>query len=328
MSAAICRYALMILNKLVDKNDMLFGRALHGLLLFINDIHEGTGRKIRFLVNPNICPEVIDMLVKYTKVQYVDYDPHETIFEDQITNYLLIDREYPTVMLLNCVYGDSQIDTNALVAMKKKYPNLRIILDACLLSPRNYLKFKYNNAFDGIIYSFGYSKFLDLNYGGILSLRGRDKDIISRSEICAAKSNFLDNCIWENYSHQLKLSLDMSEIRYHSLSETELEILNQKLLDKMISVGKKRSFTRKRLRKLLDKYDEFLLDPDRFDWRLNYVIRDEKVRNEFTLFLKENRLLYSRHYQNESVVGLQRSEELISCVFNVLDDERQTRIQY
>ena len=193
----------MILNKLVDKNDMLFGRALHGLLLFINDIHEGAGRRIKFFVNPNICPEVIDMLLKYTEVQYVDYDPYKTIFLDQITNYLLIGREDLTVILLNCVYGDSQIDINTLVTMKKKHPNLKIILDACLLSPKNYLKFKHNNIFDAIIYSFGYSKFIDLNYGGILSLRDEDKGIISRSEICVANSRFLDNCIWENYSHQL-----------------------------------------------------------------------------------------------------------------------------
>lgn len=318
----------MISNKLVDKNDMIFGRALHGLLLFIKDISEGVGSNIRVLINPNICPEVIDILLKYTEVQYIDYDPHETIFMDQITNYLSRYQEHPTVILLNCVYGDSEIDIDALRAVKKKHSNVKIILDACLLSLKNYLKFKNNNVFDAILYSFGYSKFIDLNYGGILSLRDEDLDIFSRSEICAPNFKFLDNCIWENYPHHLKLSLDVSEIRYHLLSDTQLEILNEKLHDKVLSVVKKRALTRKHLRNFLGTYDEFLLDPDRFDWRLNYVIRDERVRNEFTLFLKEKGLHYSTHYQHKGVVGLRRSSELINCVFNVLDDERQIKTQY
>ena len=316
----------MISTKLVDKKDMIFGRALHGLLLLIKDISAGLDSKIRVLINPNICGEVIGMLRQYTEVHYIDYDPHKTILLHQITNNLSLYQEHPTIILFNCVYGDSEIDITALEAVKKNNPNVKIILDACLLSSKNYLKFKNNGVFDALIYSFGYSKFVDLNYGGVLSLQDENLDISGRSDICIPKFNVLDKLKWENYPHHLKSSLDFNELCYHTLSDAQLEHLNRRLFEKVISVEKSRALTRKRLRVFLDRYDEFLLDPNRFDWRLNYVIRDEKIQNEFTSFLKKSGLHYSRHYQNEAVADLHRSNGLVNNIFNVLDDERQTKV--
>lgn len=311
---------------MIDENDLIFGRALQGLLFLVTQLNLSFTVKPKVLVNPNICPEVLDLLEQNLTVDYIDYDPQKSVFIEQVRRIILQSSNCPIIIFYNCVYGDSQIDLAELRNIKKDFPHVTIVLDACLLSTQNYLKFKKLDFFDAVLYSFGYSKYLDLNYGGILSLNKGLRPNIDYAQLPVAKHGFFDQCMWESYPGELKSSLSFNEVVYYQLTVDQVEHFNQRLADKERKVKILRLLSRKRLQALLHEYNDFLLHPDRFDWRLNYIIKDNVMRRRFLDFLKENGIRFSRHYEHKPQPSTIRSNAVIESIINVLDDERQIEI--
>ena len=83
---------------------------------------------------------------------------------------------------------------------------------------------------------------------------------------------------------------------------------------------------RDRIRDLMYEYEPFLLEPDRFDWRLNYVINDELAKANVELKLANQGLLFSRHYQPEQLYKTPKTNAIVNDVYNILDDYRQIDI--
>lgn len=314
------------LSSVIDKNDMVFGRALHGLYFLIKQISCGAQRKLRVIVNPNICPEVLDLLERNVSVVYVDYDPQRDVFTDHVKNILLHSTDCPTIILYNCVYGDNQIDCDELQEIKKQFRNVTFVLDACLLASQHYTQYKYSNVFDAVLYSFGYSKYLDLNYGGVLSLSENIRSKVDFSQLPEANYDFFNRCMWETYPIESKSCLIFDQVIYHTFSNSQLDYLNRKLSKKEQKVIETRTSSRSQLKVLLRDYCDYLLPTDRFDWRLNYIIKDDIARKEFLTVLRSNGILYSQHYQHAPLPTTMKSNTVIETIINVLDDDRQVTI--
>jgi len=181
-----------------------------------------------WLLPANICPIVpITFLKTGVPFELVDISP-ETLHMDWTQAETLVNRQKFGGLLYAHTYGEPSPPYDFLEGIKKKNPNLLIIDDCCLCTPQ--LEADDLNPADVQLYSTGYGKVVDLNFGGYAFVRDDIKyknvslpftpqaydgienlykqAIHQRSRFVYHDSNWLDTTSpmpdWDAYRHQIE----------------------------------------------------------------------------------------------------------------------------
>ena len=125
--------------------------------------------KSPWLLPANICPIVpITFLKAPTPFRFVDISS-STLHMDLGQAEELIESRKIGGLLYAHTYGEASTPNEFFESMKRRVPDLMIIDDRCLCSPD--LEFDPANKADIQLYSTGYAKIVDLNFGGYAFIR-------------------------------------------------------------------------------------------------------------------------------------------------------------
>jgi len=184
-----------------------------------------------WLLPANICPIVpITFLKAEVPFEFVDISP-ETLHMDWAQAEALLKTKKFSGLLYAHTYGESSVPYDFFGVIKEKFPDLLIIDDCCLCVPR--LNADQLNPADVQLYSTGYGKIVDLNFGGYAFMldeinyknvslpftpqaydemeRLYKQAIHQRSRFVYRDSDWLDTAspmpTWDEYRHQIETQL-------------------------------------------------------------------------------------------------------------------------
>jgi len=191
-----------------------------------------------WLLPANICPIVpITFLKAEIPFEFVDISP-ETLHMDWAQAESLLKRQKFGGLLYAHTYGETSVPYDFFESIKEKFPNLFIIDDCCLCIPR--LDADDLNPADVQLYSTGYGKIMDLNFGGYAFVHDNvnyknillpftphaydeverlyKQAIHQRSRFVYQDSDWLDTTspmpAWDEYRHQIETQL--AQVIQHS----------------------------------------------------------------------------------------------------------------
>src|ERR1700690_4329818 len=122
-----------------------------------------------FLLPANICPIVpITFFKAGVPIEFIDISPRTMHMDLEQAQGRLKTRRYGGLLYAH-TYGDPSTPQDFFSLIKKQYPDLMVIDDRCLCIPD--LVPDPTNTADVILYSTGYAKIVDLEYGGFAHLR-------------------------------------------------------------------------------------------------------------------------------------------------------------
>jgi hypothetical protein len=307
--------------------DILVERASHGLYMFLMLIMDKNNKKCKTYINPNICIDVINILEYInTDIQFLDCDISLNIELNTLETFSALDDEFCNVLFYNCTYGYNDIPIQRLKNLKSKFPKLVIVLDLCLLNYDNYLKFVNLDFIDLIIYSFGYSKHIDLNTGGIVRYNLSNNEELLEFGTAIDFDKWKPNIYENSYSNHSANIKSTYAPRYILANRDEISSLNRTINLRDTKASIKKTHNRKHILNYLDGYKHFMLPPEKYDWRLHFCIPDEILYNNLINDLNNVGLYYSNHYDNKYIKNLPKTDKVVRSIVNVLDDARQNEI--
>lgn len=120
--------------------------------------------KSPWLLPANICPIVpITFLKAQVPFQFVDISPHTLQMDLEQAEELIMKRKLGGLLYAH-TYGEASTPNEFFGSVKRISPDLMVIDDRCLCVPD--LAFDPANKADIQLYSTGYAKIVDLNFGG------------------------------------------------------------------------------------------------------------------------------------------------------------------
>jgi len=284
-------------------------------IILSNKINRGIS-----ILPANICPIVPATFMKAkAKFIFVDIDNNSLLISKEKLMGILKNNKTITSILFNHTYGVEVENQELFKNIKDISENIIIIDDRCLTKPK-LSPDKFSLA-DITMYSTGYSKFVDFNYGGYTFVNEKIK--------------------------YKKINLEYSDSDYDKLIENFNKVLNKKTRyiykDSNWLDTRKPKYTFKeytvKLEEILPKITQhkkninkiyyekintkFQMGKEYANWRFNILVENK----EFLLKkIFENKLFASSHYQ--SLVGIfgtgeqKNTERLHSKVINLFNDFR------
>lgn len=273
----------------------------------------------KILLPANICPIVPATLFK-DGAEFEFYDIHpETFLPDLETSISKVkNTQKISAVLYNHSYGIDNTPENKFKELKSINNEIFIINDSCLTKPKTLLQ---NTYADLTLFSTGYSKYVDLGFGGYGFLKKKYK-------YRRAKLSFDENC-HEKLVQNFKTALD-SKLRFKYIDSDWLDLNNpkfsaeeyfQQINHEINKIDKHKSELNTVYLNHIDK--KYHLGEEYNNWRFNILLSNK----EFVLSkVFEAGLFASSHYQ--SLVGIFGSgkggnaEFLHSKVINLFNDFR------
>jgi hypothetical protein len=285
---------------------------LYDLLISIED-------RRPFLLPANICPIVpLTFLKARLPFEFVDISPQSLHIDMQRVHTLLAQRKggYAGV-LYSHTYGDPTTPGELFRELKDQNPDFLIIDDRCLCAPD--LEPDLSSAASVILYSTGYAKIVDLDYGGYAFLHddcnyghhalaydrtqleavehGYKRSMATGAAYTYVDSNWLqtdfDPPSWSEYAERVRVALKISRRQRESINS---------VYDAIIPA-------------------HFRLSPNYQFWRYNVLVKDKK---KVLAAIFADRLFASGHYASlAGIFGAGRcpaAEELAGRVINLFND--------
>ena len=189
------------------------------------------GRNQPWLLPANICPVVpLTFLKAGVAFTFVDIAGATLLMDLDQAEALLRARQYDGLLYAH-TYGEASTPNEFFGFIKNKFPNLLIIDDRCLCTP--IFEVDHLNMADVQLYSTGYAKIADLNFGGYAFIRDginyrtsslpfmkQHYDVLEKSykdsirdrqKINYQDSDWLDTetpvPFWDDYCQQIKIQL-------------------------------------------------------------------------------------------------------------------------
>jgi len=273
-----------------------------------------------FLLPSNICP-IIPAVFNKARVPFIFIDIELSNFE--IDKIVLLDKirregKYGGILWLR-PYGFYSDRSEIFKKIKSIDPELMIIDDRCLSIPRFSSD---NNVVDLILYSTGYSKFVELGWGGIGFIQTSNKyyqrcllpysqknlNLLNEyHRICVTNS---ENIIYNDCDWLGDTSIEIDINKYKTLICEQLKI-SEKQKEKINTIY---SNTIHHASQLPTKYNS---------WRFNIMVnrKDELLKNIFS-----NNLFASSHYSSLSALFSQprckNAEKISKKIINLFNDFR------
>ena len=276
-----------------------------------------SGKKI--LLPANVCPIVPATLLKCNvEYEFVDISSMDYLMDREIVKEKIKTEDIAAIIFVR-TYGYFSDETAFFRELKYISPNIVIIDDRSLCVPQ--LTPNYESYTDLILYSTGYSKYVDLGYGGYAFI----KETLSY-ESFALDFNEKDH---DNLIKQFKYNLDnKSRFNYvdtNWLDNRKCEIDEVKYFEKINKRIQEIELHKNRLNEIYETNlpAEIQLKKDYNNWRFNILVNNKKF---ILKKIFENDLFASSHYQ--SLVGIfgkgigENANNLHSKVINLFNDFR------
>ena len=211
------------------------------------------GNKNPWLLPAHLCPSVPSTFLKaQIPFQFVDISSQTLHMNLAQAEQLVKSRKFGGLLYAH-TYGEASTPSEFFVSVKSLSPDLMIIDDRCLCVPD--LEFDPDNQADIQLYSTGYAKIVDLNFGGYafrrdeidyqpahLSFHPEDHEEMERAYKVAisqrAKFDYLDSDwletdtpvqAWDEYCAQIKKSLAESLEHRISLNQVYASTLPEEV---------------------------------------------------------------------------------------------------
>jgi hypothetical protein len=124
-------------------------------------------KNIVFLVPANVCPIVLATFIKADiKFQLVDIDRDTLCIDLQSVNSILADDKRLFGLIFVRTFGYTEFNIGKLIELKKAHANLSVVIDDRCLSVPELEPGQFSDVIDMTLFSTGYSKFVELGYGG------------------------------------------------------------------------------------------------------------------------------------------------------------------
>jgi dTDP-4-amino-4,6-dideoxygalactose transaminase len=277
-------------NKIVIDN-----RASAVLYRFLISLPKGG----KFILPVNICPIVSEVFEAAQKiVEFVDIDP-ETLCADEMAILQLIEKEKYQGILLNHTYG-VESNFSSFIAKIKLQNDLIIIEDKCLCTPN----LDVNEDVDLTLFSTGYAKIIELDYGGGYGI---------------IKNDFV-------LAERRAESLDLG-VKYGVLMLNDFDIDVKKYFDDIKSYQEKIILHKQKINAIYQSHLSSVALEKKFnDWRYNILVKDKSV---FLSQIFEAGLFASSHYEplNEDKRKYPNASRLYENVVNLFNDFHFTEKQ-
>lgn len=273
----------------------------------------------RILLPANICPIVPATLFKAgAEFEFYDIDPESFLPDTETLISKVNNTKKISAVLYNHTLGIENSPENKFKVLKSINNEIFIINDCCLTKPKTLLQ---NTYADLTFFSTGYSKYVDLGFGGYGFLKKKYK-------YCHAKLSFDENC-HEKLVQNFKTALD-SKSRFKYIDSDWLDLNNpefsteeyfDQINHEIIKIDKHKSELNTLYLNQIDK--KYHLGEEYNNWRFNILLSNK----DFVLSkVFEAGLFASSHYQ--SLVGIfgsglgKNAEFLHSKVINLFNDFR------
>jgi len=241
----------------------------HRASQILKDFLRSNGINHHWLIPRNICPIVLKVF-KTLSIKYSLID----IYKNGLINLDKIENNNVDYGLLFVeAYGEKVNSNNLFKEFKINNPGSIIIKDKCLSIPEKLVNINFDNYSDLILYSTGYSKFLDLKEGGY-AFYNKKFNIKQFLDFDSDFETFKDR--YNNYLLKKKWDeISMEEIQYLTNEEqNKKKIINNKILNILIKNNIKSN--------LISKV-----------WRYTILTNNMKVLEKV---LNENKILFGHNY--------------------------------
>ena len=276
-----------------------------------------------FLMPANICPIVPAVFLKAGRTfEFIDICLNT--FEMQRQSIISIFKkkinDFSGMLWVN-PYGASNKDDSFFKDIKNIKPDFLIIDDRCLQKP----SFSFPNSHADItIYSTGYSKYVDINWGGFGFLQGRNYNYTKHDLDYSATD-------LEQLTHEFEKSItDKKPISYKNsnwLGDTSIKNnynnYKKKILTKMVELEVHKNKLNKIYKQNIS--EDYQFAPEYQNWRFNIFVNKKKhlLKNIFS-----KNLFASSHYYPATLIYNQQSSpnalRLHKHVVNLFNDFRFT----
>lgn len=269
-------------NKIITDN-----RASAILYRFLNNKND----KGLIIVPVNICQIVVETIIKAGFYPfYVDINEENLCLDFNATKVVIGQKNDVKGVIINHTYGIDYNFSDNIFELKKKW-NGFVVEDKCLSKPVISLM---TNA-DLTLYSTGYAKYVELEYGGGVGISGEDNNFDCERQV-----------IQINASTELIVNdFNITVERYLSDIHCNLEIIekHKSLINQIYS----------------NKLSRISLQPQFNNWRFNVLVNDKEtlIKQIF-----ENNLFVSSHYKplSENKEEFRVSWNLFNKVINLFND--------
>lgn len=191
-----------------------------------------------WLLPANICPIVpITFMKAKTPFEFVDISPENFHMDLNQTEARIKKRDVGGLLYAH-TYGEESTPEEFFVRVKSLNPELLIVDDRCLCVPM----FDWSSSADVVLFSTGYAKIVELNFGGYASMR---------EEVgCEPVRLKFDPAHHEELERFYKTAVQgRARFDYHDSDwlQTEAELPAWKIYRRMVEVGQELSLLQKRM---------------------------------------------------------------------------------
>ena len=289
-------------------------RASNILYLFLKNLNK---KNISFIIPGNICPIVPAIFIKAkVKFEFIDIDLKTFEINLEILKDKINSKKNYGILWLSG-YGRCKNNNHIFKFIKEVNPDNVIIDDRCLSIPKIISKNKF---VDLILYSTGYSKFVDLGYGGYAYSKIPIRTINANYDI----SNLNDLLKNFNYSILKNKKIDNKIIKTNWIN-LENNINEYNYFKQIRDILPKIKKHKKKINNIYFKNlpNDILIKEEYNNWRFNIMVKNkQKLLNK----IFSNNLFASSHYypSNElfDSINLPNVKVVYESIINLFNDFR------
>jgi len=279
-----------------------------------------------FILPANICPIVPAVFLKANKKMFF-FDIEKDNFQMNKDNLLNVIRKYPkrfSGMLWMNGYGSEECNEDFFDKIKKINDNFYIIDDRCLQKPL--IKLRKSNA-DLVVFSTGYSKYVDLGSGGYgfiqKELKYRKSDLIFNEN----DYNKIINKFHRSINNKVPIKYNLNNWLGEETGITSnIKNYNNKIKMKLQASERHKNIINSVYEKNINSSCK--VPPEFCQWRYNILVnkKDLLLKNIF-----KNGLFASSHYYPSNLIfghsNCKNSMYISNFVINLFNDQRYSKKQ-
>ncbi len=273
-----------------------------------------------FILPSNICPIVPSIFLKLNRqILFVDIDLKNLEIDQDMLINLLKDNlgKFGGILWTNGL-GSNHSNEVLFKILKSIDPNLLLIDDRCLCKPSFEFRSKFS---DLVVFSSGYGKYTDLDYGGFALMKKEHKYISYNIKFDAKDHENLVNSFHKAINNELKICYKDSNWLGSNKSNLNYNLYKKEVL----KLAKKSSNHKTKLNKIYSKniYKKAQMPLKLCHWRFNILVNNKKILLK-KIFLKG--LFASSHYYPSSKLfghtNCVKSTKISNHIINLFNDFR------
>tara|TARA_A100000171_G_C2140533_1_gene155442 strand:+ start:14437 stop:15402 length:966 start_codon:yes stop_codon:yes gene_type:complete len=244
-----------------------------------------------WLIPDNICHAVyVDICMAGSTIELMDVDLESLELDTNKVSDYLKHNQVAGIVLVRA-FGSLKVNYESFFAfIKDHYPEVYIIDDRCLCFPQ--FTAPKDTLADMILYSTGYSKVVDLGYGGYCFSKSK-LETISMDFLESDEEKF-DSFFKESIDTGVPISEQSFKIICDSLWLNHAQVNTSKYFDELKEKLDLVKLHKTRLNEIYGTINqEMIISPEFNDWRFNIVVGN---RSEVLKKIFEQGLFASHHY--------------------------------